>query len=523
MYRVIQHFSTRFTPLKGSPLLGAERYRVAQDIISASSYEVLVTSVSYATDGLLMVSASAPLRENALTFFYSNVLQEVLPRELLEVICEPEKVYLLLVNGSWQKVLRGYAEDILQHSAVRLGSFLGDAAAMTASYPLVQIYFQKQLMAALRIAGFGLSLLMPSTLLTTTAAEKESVEFYNSVFHDKGAAYGVLAGGILPDLSYVFACSFSDFETLWKGTSSKRRIIKKFSFCFMCCITETVLSYGVRISGAKMGLRAARSRSLTTAAVFASQHLAVFFALPLIRQISTWAGVQVLTLVEQLQPSTPEDIEENAKEVNKEEEDAQAYMQLGSIASAGTDLYALLDVSRNATAAEIRQAYKSQSLRYHPDRAGRDAASQRNAQEKMAQINRAYEILSNADKRQVYDSRVDGNEPTVFGHTLDEVRARMDCVPSPILYVLGAVIPAAGILLIGYTHLSFMLKGVDVLNDYPLFLGCLMSICHCIGGIRLIQLAYIFFLCCSFAFKVFNILKLSVFREDNSEGTFLYI
>lgn len=70
------------------------------------------------------------------------------------------------------------------------------------------------------------------------------------------------------------------------------------------------------------------------------------------------------------------------------------------------DYYEILNVDRNATEEEIKKAYRRLALKYHPDRNPGD----KYAEEKFKEINEAYEVLSDPEKRAKYDryGRVDG-------------------------------------------------------------------------------------------------------------------
>jgi len=63
------------------------------------------------------------------------------------------------------------------------------------------------------------------------------------------------------------------------------------------------------------------------------------------------------------------------------------------------DYYEILQVSRDASGAEIKKAYRKLAIKYHPDKNPGD----KEAEEKFKYINEAYEILSNDEKRQIYD------------------------------------------------------------------------------------------------------------------------
>ena len=62
------------------------------------------------------------------------------------------------------------------------------------------------------------------------------------------------------------------------------------------------------------------------------------------------------------------------------------------------DYYALLGVKSTATDDEIRKAYRKKALQFHPDK-----NSSTTAEETFKEINKAYEILGDADKRRTYD------------------------------------------------------------------------------------------------------------------------
>jgi len=67
------------------------------------------------------------------------------------------------------------------------------------------------------------------------------------------------------------------------------------------------------------------------------------------------------------------------------------------------DYYDILGVSKNATADELKKAYRKLAIKYHPDKNPDD----KDAEEKFKEAAEAYDVLSNPEKKGRYDQ---------FGH-----------------------------------------------------------------------------------------------------------
>ena len=70
------------------------------------------------------------------------------------------------------------------------------------------------------------------------------------------------------------------------------------------------------------------------------------------------------------------------------------------------DYYQTLGVAKSASADEIKKAYRKLALQYHPDR-----NKEKGAETKFKEVTKAYEVLSDPQKKQTYDQ---------FGHAAFE-------------------------------------------------------------------------------------------------------
>jgi len=79
---------------------------------------------------------------------------------------------------------------------------------------------------------------------------------------------------------------------------------------------------------------------------------------------------------------------------------AMASDEIKRVKASGNDYYKILGVDRNASEDDIKKAYRKLALKLHPDK-----CSEAGAEEAFKQVGEAFGVLSDGEKRQVYDQR----------------------------------------------------------------------------------------------------------------------
>jgi len=85
------------------------------------------------------------------------------------------------------------------------------------------------------------------------------------------------------------------------------------------------------------------------------------------------------------------------------------------------DYYKILGVDRNSSPEDIKKAYRSLAMKYHPDKSGNDPEAER----KFKEISEAYETLSDPQKKSSYDNPNPFNSGFNFGGGFEDLFRNM--------------------------------------------------------------------------------------------------
>ncbi len=102
--------------------------------------------------------------------------------------------------------------------------------------------------------------------------------------------------------------------------------------------------------------------------------------------------------------------------------------------------YDTLGVSKTATPEEIKNAYRAQAKKYHPDVF---EGSTRVSENVMRQINEAYAVLSDADKRAKYDLTLGESDDTPAKKAKSRKRSRASIEIFMVLLLLTVAVVCA--------------------------------------------------------------------------------
>ncbi|KAH8270484.1 hypothetical protein KR018_010629 [Drosophila ironensis] len=104
----------------------------------------------------------------------------------------------------------------------------------------------------------------------------------------------------------------------------------------------------------------------------------------------------------------------------------------------GRDFYRILGIERNATAEEVKRGYRRMALKYHPDKNDHPQA-----EEQFKEVVAAFEVLSDKEKREVYDQLGEeglrcGDGPATFDPPTSDMVPFMCAVGGTVLFAYAA-------------------------------------------------------------------------------------
>ena len=110
---------------------------------------------------------------------------------------------------------------------------------------------------------------------------------------------------------------------------------------------------------------------------------------------------------------------EHAKEIHGQTQQINTLLQKAHTLlkrSKTKDYYKVLEVSNDADDRTIKKAYRTLTKKFHPDKASISGLTKEQSEKKMAAINEAWEVLSDPEKKAMFDRGDDPNSPEQQGN-----------------------------------------------------------------------------------------------------------
>lgn len=401
-------------------------------------------------------------------FWESDEFWDKIRLEVVLALLDPSKLHVLLSNGVSLNLLVQIVHSAVEccapvvlenHISAALGvkesSFCRDVVTMASIYSQLQNYAFHQL-RAVRMFSYFARLTIPRFLVPAFRLsqkenhnEKEILSSYASSYYNKGVIYSVLVQGFIRDYCNYFTVNgveFVDFlSTFFSKSIAKKpsiiRKVKKLAFLNCSMALDCTLCFLLRCIGAKIGMFIGR-KSHSSLSIFFSQNLFLMFTHIFVSFTVSKASENLLLYLNRRFPPTPEEIEEEEREQRSTEERASVFGQISEFSeNRNESFYSILDVKPTSDLNAIRASYRAQSLKFHPDRVQKTAEAQKEAQERMALVNQAYEILQDPEKRAYYDLTLDSTQPKIFGMEAGELTTNLKSFPVLLRFplVFGAI------------------------------------------------------------------------------------
>ncbi|WEJ94515.1 hypothetical protein PSN45_002004 [Yamadazyma tenuis] len=130
---------------------------------------------------------------------------------------------------------------------------------------------------------------------------------------------------------------------------------------------------------------------------------------------SRWAPVDAYIREQQQKQRQQQQQQQQRYHQQRQQQQQQQQQQRAPPSAPKNDYYKVLDIPRDADEKTIKRAYRAQTLKYHPDKFKRSGLTEEQMEQKMQEVNQAYEVLSSKELKERYDRGDDPNDQSPGG------------------------------------------------------------------------------------------------------------